>query len=157
KAGQDIPVQVKGRKAEKPDKKQEEAPVIKDIRKIPMQDFEYQFPPFSCLDAPDDGGLNTRKLRQTALENARKLEETLSSFGVRAQIVTVSVGPAYTRVELQPSPGVKVSRIVNLTDDIALSLAAQGIRIETPIPGKSAVGIEVPNPEIAPIMLREVI
>ncbi len=157
KAGQDIPVQVKGRKAEKPDKKQEEAPVIKDIRKIPMQDFEYQFPPFSCLDAPDDGGLNTRKLRQTALENARKLEETLSSFGISAQIVNVSVGPAFTRFELQPSPGVKVSRIVNLTDDIALSLAAQGIRIEAPIPGKSAVGIEVPNPEIAPIMLREVI
>lgn len=156
KAEQDIPVHVKGNKAEKRAKKHEDVPV-KDIRKIPMQDSEYQFPPFSCLNAPDDGGLNTRKIKQTALENARKLEDTLSSFGISAQIVNVSVGPAFTRFEVQPSPGVKVSRIVNLTDDIALSLAAQGIRIEAPIPGKSAVGIEVPNPEVAPIMLREVI
>jgi S-DNA-T family DNA segregation ATPase FtsK/SpoIIIE len=91
------------------------------------------------------------------LENAKKLEETLDSFGINAQIINVAVGPAFTRYELQPSPGVKVSRIVNLTDDIALSLAAQGIRIEAPIPGKAAVGIEVPNPEVAPIVLREVL
>lgn len=153
---QEIPVQVKSNTAEKKSRKLEDMPV-KDIRRIPMQDFEYQFPPFSCLSAPEDGGLNTKKLKQTALENARKLEETLTSFGISAQIVNVAVGPAFTRFELQPSPGVKVSRIVNLTDDIALSLAAQGIRIEAPIPGKSAVGIEVPNPEVAPIMLREVI
>lgn len=152
----EIPVQVKDTMAEKKTVKQEDAPV-KDIRRIPMQDFEYQFPPFSCLSAPEDGGMNTRKLKQNALENARKLEETLTSFGISAQIINVAVGPAFTRFELQPSPGVKVSRIVNLTDDIALSLAAQGIRIEAPIPGKSAVGIEVPNPEVAPIMLREVI
>lgn len=156
-ADQEIPVQVKASKPERKSRKHDEEAPVKDIRKIPMQDFEYQFPPFSCLNAPEDGGLNTRKLKQTALENARKLEETLSSFGISAQIVNVAVGPAFTRFELQPSPGVKVSRIVNLTDDIALSLAAQGIRIEAPIPGKSAVGIEVPNPEVAPIMLREVI
>ena len=101
--------------------------------------------------------LNTRKIKATALENAKKLEETLDSFGINAQIINVAVGPAFTRYELQPSPGVKVSRIVNLTDDIALSLAAQGIRIEAPIPGKAAVGIEVPNPEVAPIVLREVL
>lgn len=152
----DISIQVKENKSEKKPGQQEDIPV-KDIRRIPMQDREYQFPPFSCLSAPDDQGLNTRKMKQTALDNARKLEDTLTSFGISAQIVNVAVGPAFTRYELQPSPGVKVSRIVNLTDDIALSLAAQGIRIEAPIPGKSAVGIEVPNPEVAPIMLRDVI
>lgn len=152
----EIPVQVRERKNEKTESKREDTPV-REVRKIPMQDYEYQFPPFSCLNAPEDGGLNTRKLKQTALENAKKLETTLTSFGISAQIVNIAVGPAFTRFEVQPSPGVKVSRIVNLTDDIALSLAAQGIRIEAPIPGKSAVGIEVPNPEVAPIMLREVI
>lgn len=128
-----------------------------DVRIKPMQENEYHFPPFSCLSAPGDEGVNMRKLRADALENARKLEETLTNFGISAQVVNVAVGPAFTRFELQPSPGVKVSRIVNLTDDIALSLAAQGIRIEAPIPGKAAVGIEVPNSEVAPIRLREVL
>ena len=128
-----------------------------DVRIKPMQGKEYQFPPFSCLKAPGDEGVNMRKLRADALENARKLEETLINFGISAQVVNVAVGPAFTRFELQPSPGVKVSRIVNLADDIALSLAAQGIRIEAPIPGKAAVGIEVPNSEVAPIRLREVL
>lgn len=128
-----------------------------DVRVKPMQGKEYHFPPFSCLKAPGDEGVNIRKLRADALENARKLEETLINFGISVQVVNVAVGPAFTRFELQPSPGVKVSRIVNLADDIALSLAAQGIRIEAPIPGKAAVGIEVPNSEVAPIRLREVL
>jgi len=128
-----------------------------EVRVKPVQGKEYHFPPFSCLKAPDDEGVNVRKLRADALENARKLEETLINFGISVQVVNVSVGPAFTRFELQPSPGVKVSRIVNLADDIALSLAAQGIRIEAPIPGKAAVGIEVPNREVAPIRLREVL
>lgn len=143
----------------KPARKQKktDGAAMPDIRVMAMQDREYKFPPFSCLNEPADGGVSTRKLKAYALENAKKLEETLQSFGISAQIINVSVGPAFTRFELQPSPGVKVSRIVNLTDDIALSLAAQGIRIEAPIPGKAAVGIEVPNPEVAPIVLREVI
>lgn len=155
-----IPIQFASKKTknivEKKDGTFAEDTSLKDIRKITIHDREYQFPPFSCMNEPD-GGLNTRKIKATALENAKKLEETLDSFGINAQIINVAVGPAFTRYELQPSPGVKVSRIVNLTDDIALSLAAQGIRIEAPIPGKAAVGIEVPNPEVAPIVLREVL
>ena len=150
------PVVVIEKKTSRNRKKPKEPP-IPDMRIRPMQDREYQFPPFSCLNEPPDGGKNSRKIKSDALENAKKLEETLNSFGISAQIINVAVGPAFTRFELQPSPGVKVSRIVNLTDDIALSLAAQGIRIEAPIPGKAAVGIEVPNREVAPILLREVI
>ena len=78
-------------------------------------------------------------------EVARKLEETLDSFGVKVTVNNVSCGPTVTRYELMPEQGVKVSRIVGLTDDIKLSLAAADVRIEAPIPGKSAVGIEVPN------------
>ncbi len=154
--GGEMPVKIKSRKTSSSKKRKKEAP-IKDIRVMPMQDREYHFPPFSCMQAPDMEGMNSRKLRTVALENAHKLEKTLSSFGIEAQVVHVGVGPAFTRFEVQPGPGMKVSRIVNLTDDIALSLAAQGIRIEAPIPGKAAVGIEVPNKEVAPIYLREVL
>ncbi len=90
------------------------------------------------------------------LEKASLLEETLASFGVKAQVTDFTQGPTITRFELQPAPGVKVSRIVGLADDIALALAATGVRIEAPIPGKAAVGIEVPNPEMTPVSLREV-
>ena len=87
----------------------------------------------------------------------QKLEMTLKSFGVDAKVINVGVGPAVTRYELQPSPGVKVSKIVNLSDDISLNLAAAGVRIEAPIPGKAAVGIEVPNKEVTPVFLRDVL
>jgi len=90
-------------------------------------------------------------------ENVRILEDTLDSFGVKARVTQVSRGPAITRYELQPFPGVKVSRIVSLADDIALSLAASGVRIEAPIPGKAAVGIEVPNKEISVVTMRELL
>ncbi|MBN2221449.1 MAG: DNA translocase FtsK [Vallitaleaceae bacterium] len=95
--------------------------------------------------------------RQGIQLNSRKLEATLESFGVNAKVVDVSVGPTVTRYELQPDVGVKVSKIVNLSDDIALNLAASGIRIEAPIPNKSVVGIEVPNAETTAVFLREVI
>lgn len=88
--------------------------------------------------------------------NARKLEATMESFGVRAKVLEVVRGPAVTRYEIQPDVGVKVSRIVSLTDDIALALAAKDIRMEAPIPGKSAIGIEVPNMEVSVVTLREV-
>ena len=100
---------------------------------------------------PDD------KSKKKVLKNASLLEKTLSDFGVEAKVNQVTVGPTITRYELQPSPGVKVSKIVNLTDDIALSLAAKSIRIEAPIPGKSAIGIEVPNEEAQMVTLREVL
>ena len=88
--------------------------------------------------------------------NARKLETTLESFGVRAKVMEVVRGPAVTRYEILPDVGVKVSRIVSLTDDIALALAAKDIRMEAPIPGKSAIGIEVPNTEVSIVTVREV-
>ncbi|MBP2654944.1 MAG: translocase FtsK [Firmicutes bacterium] len=90
-------------------------------------------------------------------DNARLLEQTLDNFGVGAKVVNACQGPAVTRYELEPAPGVKVSRIVNLSDDIALNMAAPGVRIEAPIPGKAAVGIEVPNKEVGSVPLRDVL
>ena len=90
-------------------------------------------------------------------KNAQRLKQTLSDFGVDAKVDQVTVGPTITRYEIQPSPGVKVSKIVNLTDDIALSLAAKSIRMEAPIPGKSAIGIEVPNEKSLMVGVREVL
>ena len=90
-------------------------------------------------------------------EHARTLEQTLESFGIQARVVHATQGPAVTRYELAPAPGVKISRIVSLSDDIALKLAAPSIRIEAPIPGKSVIGIEVPNREVFGVSLREVL
>ncbi|CAM3360315.1 DNA translocase FtsK [Marinicrinis lubricantis] len=123
-----------------------EAPVE---RKIP-----YQLPPLDLLSMPLDGGAGGSSSDYRA--NARKLEATLESFGVRARVLEVVRGPAVTRYEIQPDIGVKVSRIVSLTDDIALALAAKDIRMEAPIPGKSAIGIEVPNSEVSIVTMREV-
>jgi len=115
----------------------------------------YILPPFHLLSRPG-GGKSGESADTVARENARKLESTLESFGVRAKVLQVVRGPAVTRYEIQPDVGVKVSRIVNLTDDIALALAAKDIRMEAPIPGKSAIGIEVPNTEVSIVTLREV-
>jgi S-DNA-T family DNA segregation ATPase FtsK/SpoIIIE len=121
------------------------------------KNIEYIYPPTELLSKSKEGESNMRRIRTTSVDNAKKLESTLESFGIGAKVINVSVGPAFTRYELQPAPGVKVSRIVNLTDDIALNLAATGVRIEAPIPGKAAIGIEVPNKEVAPISLRSVL
>lgn len=118
---------------------------------------KYVYPPYELLSRSKEGESNLKRIKTAAAETAKKLEDTLSSFGIGAKVINVSVGPAFTRYELQPAPGVKVSRIVNLTDDIALNLAASGIRIEAPIPGKAAIGVEVPNKEVAPINIRSVI
>lgn len=115
----------------------------------------YVLPPFHLLSRPG-GGKGGESADSLARENARKLETTLESFGVRAKVLQVVRGPAVTRYEIQPDIGVKVSRIVSLTDDIALALAAKDIRMEAPIPGKSAIGIEVPNTEVSIVSLREV-
>lgn len=90
-------------------------------------------------------------------DQAKQLEETLASFGVQARVIDIHQGPVITRYELQPAPGVKVSKIVNLSNDLALALAARGLRIEAPIPGKAAIGIEVPNSESRVVTLREVL
>ncbi|MDU5111432.1 MAG: DNA translocase FtsK 4TM domain-containing protein [Clostridium sp.] len=95
--------------------------------------------------------------KRDLLENASKLVGILNDFGVDANVKQVTKGPSVTRYEIQPSPGVKVSKIVNLQDDIALGLAASGVRMEAPIPGKAAIGIEVPNSEQTPVFLREVL
>jgi len=116
----------------------------------------YEFPEIALLKQNIKGMLANED-RNEIIENAKKLEDTLMSFGVEARVINVSKGPSVTRYELQPKAGVKVSRIVNLSDDIALALAARGVRIEAPIPGKAAVGIEIPNRETTPVYLREVI
>lgn len=119
--------------------------------------IQYRYPVFELLkDEPDIGG-NSKTSRNQVLEGAKKLEETLASFGVSAKVINVTRGPTVTRYELQPSAGVKVSRIVNLADDIALNLAASGVRLEAPIPGKAAIGIEVPNKEVNMVLAREVL
>ncbi len=116
----------------------------------------YLLPPISLLREPAAsaaGEVTADELRQ----NAQRLVDTLQSFGVQTRIIDISRGPAVTRYELQPSAGVKISRITNLADDIALNLASAGVRIEAPIPNKAAVGIEVPNRKVTPVTLREVI
>lgn len=120
------------------------------------KDYIYNFPTLDLLKQNIQSKLNKEDKRYL-INSATKLEETLASFGVDAKVIQVSKGPSVTRFELQPSPGVKVSKIVNLADDIALNLASSGVRIEAPIPGKSAVGIEVPNKDLTPVYIREVI
>jgi S-DNA-T family DNA segregation ATPase FtsK/SpoIIIE len=113
-----------------------------------------ELPSLEILNSP-----STRNRRGGASQpdQARQLEETLASFGVQARVIAIHQGPAITRYELQPAPGVKVSKIVNLSNDLALALAARGLRIEAPIPGKAAIGIEVPNSESRVVTLREIL
>lgn len=117
--------------------------------------YEYKYPTLDLLNKSSNNFKNGDK--KELLNNANKLQDTLASFGVEAKVVQVTKGPSVTRFELQPHVGVKVSKIVNLADDIALNLAASGVRIEAPIPGKAAVGIEVPNKDLSAVLLREVI
>lgn len=126
-----------------------------NINQILEEKKEYVFPPIDLLSKPkaDVKGMSDKDLKETAI----KLQKTLESFGVRVTITNVSCGPAVTRYELQPEQGVKVSRITGLADDIKLNLAAADVRIEAPIPGKAAVGIEVPNKETSMVMFRELI
>ena len=117
---------------------------------------EYSFPKMDLLNINSKLKLKNED-KKDLIDNANKLEETLSNFGVEAKVIQVTKGPSVTRFELHPSPGVKVSKIVNLQDDIALGLAANGVRMEAPIPGKAAIGIEVPNKKQSPVFLREVL
>jgi len=116
---------------------------------------EYELPPISMLRRPSR--VRPMRSKRDAADKARLLEETLASFGVRARVTAVNIGPVVTRFELHPAAGVKVNKIVGLANDIALNLAAPDVRIEAPIPGKSAVGIEVPNEDVSLVTLREVL
>ncbi|GEB75953.1 DNA translocase FtsK [Sporolactobacillus inulinus] len=138
-----------------PSEKSDEDIQAPDFSQMPVENEDYQLPPLSLLRMP---GTNAQKNERSHIaENVRTLERTFESFGVRATVKEVHLGPAVTRYEVYPEAGVKVSRILNLSDDLALALAAKDIRIEAPIPGKSAVGIEVPNQEVAMVCLREVL
>ncbi len=123
--------------------------------KVSEQVIPYQFPPIDLLKKPDKpaGQVSDDRLRETA----RRLQETLQSFHVNVRMGAVTCGPTVTRYEVLPEQGVRVNKITNLADDLKLSLAAQNIRIEAPIPGKSAVGIEVPNEEAAAVHFRELL
>ncbi|HHX74230.1 MAG TPA: DNA translocase FtsK [Firmicutes bacterium] len=116
---------------------------------------DYVLPPLKILTKPPKQ--RDTQAQKTLAERAKILEKTLESFGVKARVVDAQSGPTVTRYELQPETGVKVSKIVSLADDLALNLAAPDVRIEAPIPGKAAIGVEVPNKVIAPVYLREVL
>ena len=121
---------------------------------LTVEDENYEFPSVEFLTP---GKTATKMGKKAVTDTANKLQKTLYSFGVSAKVENVSVGPTITRYELKPAEGVRVSKIANLTDDIALSLAAETIRIEAPIPGKQAVGIEIPNKEKEVVHLRDII
>lgn len=121
----------------------------------PEKPKKYLFPPISLLAKPSGTGKGDS--RQKLADTAAQLEKTLATFGVKVTVTDISQGPSVTRYEIQPEQGVKVSRIVGLSDDIKLNLAATDIRIEAPIPGKAAVGIEVPNKENMAVPLRDLL
>ena len=120
------------------------------------EEIEYNYPPIDLLEESEQTR-NPNIHREQDRVKADKLIETLQSFGIESRLIGVAHGPAVTRFELQPAPGVKVSRITSLADDIALSLAALSVRIEAPIPGKAAVGVEIPNDKIEMVRLRDVL
>ena len=127
--------------------------VSKDGQIHRTYDRPYHFPSLDILAK----GKGSQSNGEEVAQNAMMLENVLSNFGITAKVVNATQGPTVTRYEIEPAPGVKVSRIVNLTDDIALNLAAQHIRMEAPIPGKSAIGIEVPNKTTEAVHLRDVL
>lgn len=145
-----------------PEPKQPKAPVKEeaddqgDVNLVDVQeDDSYKLPTKNLLTQIPQGDQSSEL--KSIDHNAKVLQKTLDSFGVKAEIKHVSLGPSVTKYELHPDIGVKVSRIVNLSDDIALALAAKDIRIEAPIPGKSLIGIEVPNKKIATVSFRDVV
>ena len=142
-----------GSEVKRPVARKPEEPAV--IPPAEVSDYSsYKLPPLSLLSVgTKKAGDSAQSIRQTA----QKLQDTLAIFGVEATVTDISQGPSVTRFELQPKLGVKVSRIKNLSDDIKLNLAASEIRIEAPIPGKAAIGIEVPNKESQPVLLRELL
>ncbi|ADU30696.1 FtsK/SpoIIIE family DNA translocase [Evansella cellulosilytica] len=156
-------IALKDNVSEEKEKPQQQEEVEVDIEKpettslvVSAKENEfYELPALDLLASPVKA--NQSREHSMLSKNARKLERTLESFGVSAKVTKVHLGPSVTKYEVYPSVGVKVSKIVNLTDDLALALAAKDIRMEAPIPGKSAIGIEVPNQEVALVTLKEVL
>ena len=142
-------------KEEQETKEEKVKQVLQLEHTLTVEDEHYEFPPIQLLAEGEKKGVKGGK--KAVADTATKLQKTLYSFGVSAKVENVSVGPAITRYELKPAEGVRVSKIANLADDIALNLAAETIRIEAPIPGKQAVGIEVPNKENEVVALRDII
>ena len=141
-------------KQEKEQKQEKTKEVLTLDHTLTVEDEHYEFPPIEMLEK---GAKTTRGGKKSVTETASRLQKTLYNFGVSAKVEKVSVGPAITRYELKPAEGVRVSKIAKLADDIALNLAAESIRIEAPIPGKQAVGIEVPNKDNEMVHLRDII
>ncbi len=142
-------------KKEEEQKQEKTKEVLQLEHAVIVEDEHYEYPPIELLGKSAKKALKGGA--KVLTDTATKLQKTLYSFGVSAKVENVSVGPAITRYELRPAEGVRVSKIANLADDIALNLAAETIRIEAPIPGKQAVGIEVPNKEKEAVHLREVL
>lgn len=120
----------------------------------PVKDLNYKSPPINLLTTPQPR--DTTRLNDELRITASRLVDALLSFGVETRVINICCGPTVTRYELQPAAGVKISKITNLSNDIALSLAAQSVRIEAPIPGKNAIGIEIPNKTVSTVCVREV-
>ena len=142
-------------KTEQETKEEKVKEVLQLEHTMTVEDEHYEFPPIQLLSEPDKKPNKASK--KAVADTATRLQKTLYSFGVSAKVENVSVGPAITRYELRPAEGVRVSKIANLADDIALSLAAETIRIEAPIPGKQAVGIEVPTTDNEGVHFREIV
>lgn len=151
--------EVKSKKQEVENKQDKQPGVVTGTpisRQVARQDGQdYALPSINLLQRSIM--VKNTRLNKDITDNVKILEDTLDSFGVKIKVTQVTRGPAITRYEAQPAPGVKVSKIVNLSDDIALSLAASDVRIEAPIPGKAAIGIEVPNKDVAVVQFREVL
>ncbi len=147
----------KGKKSKKQELEQAEAEISKQVSENQdNNENAYHYPPLDLL-YPSSSKEDNQKATEELNRNGAKLESTLKSFGVNANIIDICRGPSVTRFEVQPAPGVKISKITNLADDISLNLASSGVRIEAPIPGKAAVGIEVPNKVITMVSMRELI
>lgn len=142
-------------KEEEKQKEEKTQAVLMLEHALTVEDENYEFPPVQLLKEGEARVLKGGKKALT--DTATRLQKTLYSFGVSAKVENVSVGPAITRYEIKPAEGVRVSKIANLADDIALNLAAESIRIEAPIPGKQAVGIEIPNKENEVVHLRDIL
>jgi DNA segregation ATPase FtsK/SpoIIIE and related proteins len=132
-----------------------EAKPTKEVAKEPRIVGEYHLPTLDLLDDPPP--LSSRQIKEDLMGNAKILEETLADFGVSVHVADIERGPVITRYELEPAPGVKVQKITTLSDDIALAMKAHSVRIVAPIPGKSRVGIEVPNSHSSIVYLKEVL
>lgn len=153
----DLPPEKSGRKdkVEAGIAEKKSFPKIKRVKEAEDDAPPYNYPPLDLLSQGETEDTTDHNNRD--MQKARLLEDTLQSFGISAKLTGIAHGPAVTRYELQPAPGVKVSRITSLSDDIALNLAAMSVRIEAPIPGKAAVGVEIPNDKVEMVRLRDVL